>query len=134
LLQGKKWIALSNFQKSENDPLKVRLVKNSKPILECPRSLQLLLASTQVLNCKDLLKSYLAEQDLTATGKPAEIATLEIFNKTHGLRFIENHICFFLPVFKKTKTNKHTAPTIYSRCGGIKTLKPLNTFIQFLSH
>jgi len=24
---------------------------------------------------------------LTATGKPTEIATLEIFNKTHGLRF-----------------------------------------------
>jgi len=24
---------------------------------------------------------------LTATGKPAEIATIEIFNKTDGLRF-----------------------------------------------
>ena len=40
------------------------------------------------------------------------------FNKTHSLRFFKNHICFFLPVLKKTNSLH-----IYSMCGGIKTLK-----------
>jgi len=39
--------ALINLRKAENDGLKVRLVKNSKPLLECPRTLRLLLPSTQ---------------------------------------------------------------------------------------
>jgi len=34
-------------QKSENNALKVRSVKNSKSLLECPRSLRLLLPSTK---------------------------------------------------------------------------------------
>jgi len=47
LLRGKKWKALINLRKSEKDALKVRSVKNSKSLLECPRSLRLLLPSTQ---------------------------------------------------------------------------------------
>jgi len=43
----KKRKALINLRKSENDALKVRSVKNSKSLLECPRSLRLLLSSTQ---------------------------------------------------------------------------------------
>ena len=41
-----------------------------------------------------------------------------MFDKTHGLRFYKNHICFSLPVLKKTNTLH-----LYSMCGGIKTLK-----------
>jgi len=37
----------SILPKSEHDPLKARLVKNSKSLPECPRSLCLLLPSTQ---------------------------------------------------------------------------------------
>jgi len=62
----------------------------------------------KAFSCKDLLISYIAgdgeNRILTATGKPTEIATIEIFDKTHGLRFLKNHICSFLSVFKK-KTN-----------------------------
>jgi len=38
----------------------------------------------------DLLKSYIAGENmiLSATGKPTEIATVEILDKTHGLRFL----------------------------------------------
>jgi len=35
------------LQKSENDALKVQSAKNSKSLLECSRSLRLLLPSTQ---------------------------------------------------------------------------------------
>ena len=44
---------------------------------------------TQALNCMELLITYLAGGNrlLTATGKPTEIATIEIFDTTHGLRF-----------------------------------------------
>jgi len=38
------------LRKSENDALKVRSVKNYKSLLECPRSLRLLLPSTQKLS------------------------------------------------------------------------------------
>jgi len=44
----------------------------------------------KALNCTELLKPYLAGKKrlLIATGKPTEIATIEIFDKTHGLRFL----------------------------------------------
>jgi len=44
----------------------------------------------KAFNCTELLKSYLAVRNriLTATGKPTETATIEIFDKTHGLRFL----------------------------------------------
>jgi len=86
----------------------------------------------KVLNCTELLKSYLAcgNRILTATGKPIEIATIEIFNKTHGLRIFKNHVCFFLPVLKKTN-----ALHLYSMCGGIKTLKhSVRTTLQLAYH
>jgi len=95
--------------------------KNSKSSLECPRSLRLLLPSTHMRSiariCWNL--TWLAGTELlTATGKPTEIATIEIFNKTHGLRFFKNHIRFFLPVLKQ----KHTAPIWYVwRHKGVKT-------------
>jgi len=46
----------------------------------------------KALYCKELLKSYCAwlagTGFLTATGKSTEIATIEIFDKTRGLRFL----------------------------------------------
>jgi len=43
----------------------------------------------KAFSCTGLLKSYIAGENriLTATGKPTEIATIEIFDKTHDLRF-----------------------------------------------
>jgi len=69
----------------------------------------------------ELLKSYLAGgKRITAAAKPTEIATIEIFDKTHGLRFLyESHLYFLICVQK----NKHTAPIYCSVCGGIKTFK-----------
>ena len=112
----------NQYAKSKNDALKVRPVKSSKSLLEYPQSLCLLLPSTQksliARNCWNptwLAGTWL----LTATGKPTQITTIEIIDKTHGLRFsCKNHVCFFLSVLKKTNTLH-----LYSMCGGIKTLK-----------
>jgi len=75
----------------------------------------------KAFSCTDLLKSYIAGENriLTATGKPTEIATIEIFDKTHGLRFFIRitSVLFFLSVLKK---NKHTAPHLCSMCGGLR--------------
>jgi len=67
----------------------------------------------------EILLGLAGTGSLSATGKPTEIATIEIFDKTHGLRLFKNHICFFLLVLKKTTNTLH----LYSMCGGIKTLK-----------
>ena len=87
----KKRKASINSRKSENYALKARSLKSSQSLLECPRSLRLLLPSTQkrsmTRNCWNL--TWLAGTGLlTATGKPTEIATIEIFDTTHGLRFL----------------------------------------------
>ena len=43
----------------------------------------------KALNFTELLKSWLAGTGLlTATGKPTEIATMQIFDTIHGLRFL----------------------------------------------
>jgi len=136
LLRGKKWKALINLRKSEYYGLKVRSLKNSKSLLKSPRSLCWLLPSTQKCwispNCWN--PTGLAGTGLlTATGKPTEIATIEIFDKTHRLRFYENHICFFLSVFKK-KQQENTLH-LHSMCGGIKTLKHnVRTTVQLAYH
>jgi len=46
--------------------------------------------NAKALNCTELLKpTWLAGTGLlTVTGKPTEIATIEVFDKTHGLRFL----------------------------------------------
>jgi len=60
-------------------------------IMKCRRSLRLLLPSTQK---RSIARNYwnptwLAGTGLsTTTGKPTEIATIEIFDKTYGLRFL----------------------------------------------
>ena len=48
----------------------------------------------KVFNCMELLK-------------PTEIATIEIFDKRHGLRYYKSHICCFLSVLKKTTNTLH---------------------------
>ena len=81
------------------------------------------------------LPTCLAETGLlTATGKPTEIATIEIFHKTHGLRFYKNHIWFFLSVLKKQqKKSKH--PTPVSMRGDITTVKHnVMTTLQLAYH
>ena len=90
LFRGKKWKASINLRKSENYTLKVRSLKSSQSLLKCPRSLHLLLPSTQkrliARNCWNL--TLLAGTGLlTTTGKPTEITTVEIFDTIHGLRF-----------------------------------------------
>jgi len=57
------------------------------------------------------------EQDLLISrGEPTKNATVEIFEKTHGLHFCKFPICLFLSVLIKTNHTAH----MY---GGIKTLK-----------
>ena len=60
IVARKKWKALINLRKSENDTLKVRSVKNSKSLLECPRSLICCCHRRKMFNDTELLKSYLA--------------------------------------------------------------------------
>jgi len=64
----------------------------------------------KAFSCTDLLKSYIAGENriLTATGKPTEIPPIEIFDKTHGLRFLEESHLFFLSWVKKTNTLHRT--------------------------
>jgi len=46
-------------------------------------------STERLIHLWGLLPTWLAETGLlTATGKPTEIATIEIFHKTHGLRFL----------------------------------------------
>ena len=110
MLRGQKWKALINLRKFENDALKVRSVKNFKSLPGVPTITVFVAAfDAKGLNYKELLKSYLAggNRIINRHRKPTEIATIEIFDKTHGLRFFyKNHICIFLSVFKKCK---HTA-------------------------
>jgi len=62
LLRGKNEKALINLRKAENDDidaLKVRSIKNSKSLLECPTINALVAAlDTKALNDAELLKSY----------------------------------------------------------------------------
>jgi len=53
-----------------------------------------------------IVETYIAGENriLTATGKPTEIATIEILDKTHGLRFLEESHLFFLICVQKTNT------------------------------
>jgi len=134
LLRGKKSKASINSRKSENYALKVRSLKLSI-ITEVPTTTAFVVAfDAKALNCTELLESYLAGGNrlLTATGKPTEIATIEIFDTTHGLRFLqESHLCFLICA----KKNKHTAPTVYGMSGGIKTLRHnVRTTLQFAYH
>jgi len=73
----------------------------------------------KAFSCTDLLKSYIASKNriLTATGKPTEIATIEILDKARGLRFSEESHTFFLICVQK---NKHTALHLCSMCGGLR--------------
>jgi len=60
-------------------------------IMECPRSLLLLLPSTQKRSIAPNYwnPTWLAGTGLSATtGKPTEIATVEIFVKIYGLHFL----------------------------------------------
>jgi len=53
--------SVNQFGKSKNDALKVRSVKNSESLLECPRSLPLFAAfDAKAFNDTELLKPYLA--------------------------------------------------------------------------
>jgi len=123
LLRGKNWKASINLRKSENYPLKVRSLKSSQSLLKCPRSLRLLLPSTQkrliARNCWNL--TWLAgTRLLTASGKPTEIAQLKYLTQYMIYVFYKNHICVFLSVSKKEKTN---TLHLYSMSCGIKSLK-----------
>jgi len=111
------------------------VIKNSKLLLECPRSLRLLLPSTQKRSIVRICwnPTWLAWTGLlTATGKPTEIATIEICDKTRGLRFWkESHLFFVICVQRKKTNTLH----LYSMCGGIKTLKHnARTTLQLAYH
>ena len=71
--------------------LNIRSVRSSKSLLECSRSLCLLLALTQKrwIARNSWNPTWLAGTGLlTATGKPTKITTIKIFDKTLGLRFL----------------------------------------------
>jgi len=94
----------------------------------------LLLPSTQkAFNFTELLKSYLAggTRLLTATGKPTEIATIEIYDKTHCLRFFIGITSVFSYLYSKKGKTLH----LYSMCSGKKTLKHnMQTTLQLAYH
>ena len=95
------------------------VINYSKSLLKCPRSLRLLLTSTQkrsiARNCWN--STWLAGTGLlTATGKPTEF---EIFDKTHGLRFLYEPHLFFLDLCLKKINTLH----LYGMCGSINTSK-----------
>jgi len=101
-----------NLRKFENDALKVRLVK----ILNYCWS-----AHYHCVCCCIPRNSAKLHGIVEILGKPTEIATIEIFDKTHGLRFLKvSHLFFLICVKKKQKKN---TLHLYSMCGGIKTLK-----------
>jgi len=109
-LRGKKWNALINLRKFENDALKVRSEK-IQIITGVPTIAAFVAAfDAKALNCTELLRSYLAggNRIINYHRKPTEIATIEILTKHMAYVFHKNHICFFLSVFKKN--NKDTAP------------------------
>jgi len=67
------------------------VIKKFSIITEVPTITAFVAAfDSKALNCTELLESYLVGENglLSATGKPTEIATIEIFDKTHGLRFL----------------------------------------------
>ena len=67
------------------------VIKKFSIIAEVPTITAFVAAfDSKALNCTELLETYLAGENglLTATGKPTEIATVEIFDTTHGLRFL----------------------------------------------
>jgi len=79
-----------NLRKSENNAPKVLSEKSSQSLLKCPRSLRLLLLSTQSVKLQGIVETtwLVGTGLLTATGKPIKIATIDIFDKTHDLRFL----------------------------------------------
>jgi len=97
-----------------------KVMKTFRSLLECPRSLRLLLPSTQKRqNVRDFWNpTRLAGTGwLTATGKSTEIASIEIFEKTHVPRFLlELHFLFLICV-KKQIITLHPC----SMCGDIET-------------
>ena len=117
----KKMESGNQFAKSRKWRSENTAIKYSKSLLECPRSLRLLLPSTQkhqiARNCWN--PTWLVGTGLlTDTGKPTEIATTEIFDKTHGLRFFIRITSVFLICVQRKQSH-----CTYSICGGIKTLK-----------
>jgi len=101
-------------------PSESKMMKTFRSLLDCPRSLRLLLPSTQkrqnVRYCWN--PTRLAGTGwLTATSKTTEIASIEIFDKTHVPRFLlESHLLFLIWVKKQTNTLH-----LYSKCGDIET-------------
>jgi len=92
LLRGKNGKALINLGKAENDgidALKVRSIKNSKSLLECPTVTALVATDTKpslIRNCRN--RTWLELTGLSNfAGKPTENVML-YFDKTHGLRFL----------------------------------------------
>jgi len=134
LLRGKKWKALINLRKSENDVLKIRSVKKSKSLLDWSAHDHCAFCCLRhkSVQLHGIVEFYLAGGTglLTATGKPTEIATIEIFHKHMLYVFYKNHICFFLSVLKKTKTH-----STYIVCVPTKTLKHnVRTTLQLAYH
>ena len=69
----------------------------------------------KALNCTELWKYYLAGGNrilLTATGKPTEIATIDIVDKTHGLRFLLESHHFFPSCVQKKKSKQKNKDTV----------------------
>jgi len=71
--------------------VKVRSVKTSKSLPESPTITAFVAAfDVKAFSCTVLLKSYLAggNRIINCHRQPTEIATIEIFDKTYGLRFL----------------------------------------------
>ena len=67
------------------------VIKKLSIITEVPTITAFVAAfDAKALNCTELLESTWQAGTglLTATGKPTEISTVEIFDTTHGLRFL----------------------------------------------
>ena len=136
---GEKWKSVNQFAKSENndiDALKVQSIKNYISLLERPTIIALVATfdakSSMTRNCGNC--AWLSGTGLLISrGEPTANATVEIFEKTHGLHFCKFHISLFLSVLIKTnhtahmygciKTLKHNVrTTLWLACHGCKIL------------
>jgi len=124
MLGGKNGKGLINLRKPENDDfaaLKVRSIKNDISLLERPTITRLVAAfNAKASNDTELLKWYLTSRNRTINfhRKPTENATVKIFDKTHGLRFLYVFHLFFLICAQKKPNTLHNW-----MCGGMKTSK-----------
>jgi len=121
LLRGKNGKALIKLRESENgdiDPLKVRSIKNSKSLLECPTITELIATfDAKIRNDTELLKSYLAGgKKIIKFLQATKNVKVNYLTKQVAYVFFISFTLVFSYLWSKYKHAAHT-------CDGIKMVK-----------